>query len=175
MRLIPIGAIFVFTLLLLSIAGYTTQPAETNVTPSNGSAVMQVLGGNYDPWTWYDGLIVRFVNAYHDQLNATQRQTYRLTDWRTSRIDATSMSLYWVFENTTGGTSQKEIVTATAKLFPTDSDALSFVNAHTVGMKLDSEGQYSTIDSANSRETRMRFVTYSNNFVIYGNDTIVSS
>jgi hypothetical protein len=174
MRLIPISVIFVLLLVLISIAGCTTQRAETNVTPLNGSEVTQALDGNYYPWTWHNGNVIQFVNTYHDQLNATQTPTYKFTDWRESRIDNASMSLYWVFENTTGGNNQKEFVTATAKLFPTDSDALSFVNAHNVGMKRDSEGQYSTIDSANSRETKMRFVTYSDNFVIYGDDTIVA-
>jgi hypothetical protein len=179
MRLIPVSVMFVLVLVLLSVAGCTTQPAETNLTPSNatpsnGSEVTQALDGINYPWTWYNGLIIQFVDRYHDQLNATQTETYKLTDWRESRLDQTSMSVYWVFENTTGGNNQREVVTATAKLFSTDSDALAFVNAHTVGMKLDSEGQYSTIDSANSRETKMRFVTYSDNFVIYGNDTIVA-
>lgn len=179
MQLKPIAAIIVLSLVVASllVSGCATNTSN-NSTPSNGTLIEVIspedhaAGKTGDQYTYYNGIVLEFVDNYHKELNATQTPTYKLTDWRQSRIDLTSMSVYWVFSNKTGNKDETEFVTATAKLFPTNSDALSFVNVHNIGMKQSSERYFYTIDSSNSYETKSHFVMYTDNFVIYGDKKI---
>lgn len=176
----PITAIAVLVIVIASlfVPGCTTESVKSNGTPPNGTLIEVISkedhaqGKTGDKYTYYNGVVLDFVEKYHNQLNATQTPTYKITDWRQSRIDLTTMSVYWAFSNTTVNKNETEFVTATAKLFPTNDDALSFVNAHNMGMKQSSERHFFTIDSSNSYETKSRFVMYTENFVIYGDKKI---
>jgi hypothetical protein len=174
MQLKPIIVTAVLSLVVASllVSGCTTNTgnSSTNVTPRNGELVR--IEGTNDYYAYYNGLVLDFLDHYHKQLSAEQTPTYKLTDWRESRIDDTTMSVYWVFSNTTRNRNETTFVTATAKLFPTNGDALSFVNAHNMGMKQSSERNFYTIDSTSSYETKSHFVMYTNNFVIHGDQKV---